>query len=160
MDDEWDFDDSALAAIDSAVAEHRASQASSQSDSPAILPRQSQLPANPHAARTAVPPPASWLTPPVAVPPPACPSDLSKAFFDFFGHETFREGQEDAVRAMLTGRDCCVYWPTGKGKSVTYQLPALVAKLVETRPDLDPAHLRVALTLRPPGARSGGNEAP
>ena len=34
------------------------------------------------------------------------------------------------MRAALHGRDACIYWPTGKGKSVTYQLPALVVNKV------------------------------
>ena len=43
-----------------------------------------------------------------------------------FGHESFREGQEDAIRASLEGRDALVVMPTGSGKSLCYQLPALL----------------------------------
>ena len=43
-----------------------------------------------------------------------------------FGFEGFREGQEEAVRASLDGRDCLVVMPTGSGKSLCFQLPALV----------------------------------
>jgi RecQ family ATP-dependent DNA helicase len=56
-----------------------------------------------------------------------CPEDLVTPLFSLFGHEQFRDGQDAAVRATLQGRDACIYWPTGKGKSITYQLPALVA---------------------------------
>ncbi|MDP9347787.1 MAG: RecQ family ATP-dependent DNA helicase [Gemmatimonadota bacterium] len=42
-----------------------------------------------------------------------------------FGFETFRPGQEEAVRAALEGRDAVVVMPTGAGKSLIYQLPAL-----------------------------------
>ncbi len=42
-----------------------------------------------------------------------------------FGFETFRPGQEEGVRAALEGRDAVVVMPTGAGKSLIYQLPAL-----------------------------------
>lgn len=44
----------------------------------------------------------------------------------FFGHEGFRIGQEPAVDAILGGRDVLGVMPTGAGKSVCYQLPALM----------------------------------
>ncbi|CAN5378379.1 RecQ family ATP-dependent DNA helicase [soil metagenome] len=43
-----------------------------------------------------------------------------------FGYEDFRVGQEDTIRAVLAGRDALVIMPTGSGKSLTYQLPALL----------------------------------
>ncbi len=43
-----------------------------------------------------------------------------------FGHAAFRAGQEDAVRSALAGRSLLVVMPTGSGKSLLYQLPALV----------------------------------
>ncbi len=43
-----------------------------------------------------------------------------------FGFEQFRPGQELAVRAALSGRDALVVMPTGSGKSLCYQLPALM----------------------------------
>ncbi|MGE4428289.1 MAG: ATP-dependent DNA helicase RecQ [Solirubrobacteraceae bacterium] len=42
-----------------------------------------------------------------------------------FGFDGFRPGQEDAARAAFAGRDALVVMPTGAGKSLTYQLPAL-----------------------------------
>jgi ATP-dependent DNA helicase RecQ len=43
-----------------------------------------------------------------------------------FGHGSFRPGQEEIVRAALSGRDLLVVMPTGSGKSIGYQLPALL----------------------------------
>ncbi len=43
-----------------------------------------------------------------------------------FGHDGFRAGQEDLVRALMGGRDALGLLPTGGGKSLTYLLPALL----------------------------------
>jgi ATP-dependent DNA helicase RecQ len=43
-----------------------------------------------------------------------------------FGFEQFRPGQEEAVEAALAARDALVVMPTGSGKSLCYQLPALM----------------------------------
>jgi len=43
-----------------------------------------------------------------------------------FGFEAFRPGQADIVAAVLAGRDVLAVMPTGSGKSLCYQLPALV----------------------------------
>src|SRR6476469_9630598 len=43
-----------------------------------------------------------------------------------FGHTDFRAGQWEPVRAALTGHDALVVMPTGSGKSIVYQLPALL----------------------------------
>ena len=44
----------------------------------------------------------------------------------YFGHGGFRPGQEPLVDALLSGRDAVGVMPTGAGKSVCYQLPALL----------------------------------
>ena len=45
---------------------------------------------------------------------------------DHFGHAVFRGGQEPVVRALLEGRSALAVFPTGGGKSLCYQLPALL----------------------------------
>src|SRR5665213_312214 len=45
---------------------------------------------------------------------------------DRFGHPDFRAGQWEPIQALLSGRDTLVVMPTGSGKSVIYQLPALL----------------------------------
>jgi ATP-dependent DNA helicase RecQ len=42
-----------------------------------------------------------------------------------FGHDAFRPGQREVIDAVLAGRDALAIMPTGAGKSVTYQVPAL-----------------------------------
>jgi len=43
-----------------------------------------------------------------------------------FGYDEFREGQEQVVDQILSGRDTMAIMPTGAGKSICYQVPALV----------------------------------
>ena len=44
----------------------------------------------------------------------------------YFGYDTFRERQEKIVEAILTNRDVLAIMPTGAGKSICYQIPALI----------------------------------
>jgi ATP-dependent DNA helicase RecQ len=52
--------------------------------------------------------------------------DARDALSSHFGHASFRPGQEEIVRAALSGRDLLAVMPTGSGKSIGYQLPALL----------------------------------
>ncbi|MBA2669356.1 MAG: DEAD/DEAH box helicase, partial [Gemmatimonadetes bacterium] len=45
---------------------------------------------------------------------------------EFWGFPDFRAGQANAIRAVLEGRDALTIMPTGGGKSLCYQVPALV----------------------------------
>ncbi|HEX2377139.1 MAG TPA: RecQ family ATP-dependent DNA helicase [Gaiellales bacterium] len=54
-------------------------------------------------------------------------TDIAADLRRLFGHPGFRPGQRQAVEAFLDGRDVLAVMPTGSGKSLCYQLPALVA---------------------------------
>ncbi|HKY34992.1 MAG TPA: ATP-dependent DNA helicase RecQ [Polyangiaceae bacterium] len=44
---------------------------------------------------------------------------------DVFGYDSFRPGQREIIEAVLAGQDCVGVMPTGSGKSITYQVPAI-----------------------------------
>ena len=52
-------------------------------------------------------------------------TDLRSLLRQTFGFDDFREGQEEVCRAAVEGRDLLLVMPTGSGKSLCYQLPAL-----------------------------------
>lgn len=52
--------------------------------------------------------------------------DPSKILKTYFGYDSFRRGQEDIIHAILEGRDVLAVMPTGAGKSICYQVPALL----------------------------------
>jgi ATP-dependent DNA helicase RecQ len=58
--------------------------------------------------------------------PPKLRTKASRILTDRFGHSEFQKGQWEPMRAVLEGRDALVVMPTGSGKSLIYQLPALM----------------------------------
>src|SRR5882724_4052400 len=52
--------------------------------------------------------------------------DFADTLRRYWGYDTFRPGQEAVVRSVAAGRDACVVMPTGGGKSLCYQLPAVL----------------------------------
>src|SRR6516162_754317 len=52
--------------------------------------------------------------------------NIYASLYEHFGFEQFKERQEEAIRSLLSGKDTFVIMPTGGGKSMCYQLPALI----------------------------------
>jgi ATP-dependent DNA helicase RecQ len=52
--------------------------------------------------------------------------DLQDALREYFGFNQFKDEQEAIIQTVMDGRDCLVIMPTGGGKSLCYQLPALL----------------------------------
>src|SRR6476661_8295077 len=52
--------------------------------------------------------------------------EATDALQKHFGFDDFREGQREVISTILSGKDAVVVMPTGSGKSLCYQLPAMM----------------------------------
>ena len=53
-------------------------------------------------------------------------AEARRLLYDHFGYSSFRGAQETLIGALLGGRDALGIMPTGAGKSMCYQIPALM----------------------------------
>ena len=55
--------------------------------------------------------------------------EAKKLLKQYFGYDEFRQGQEQLIEAALNGQDVLGIMPTGAGKSLCFQIPALMMDL-------------------------------
>ncbi|MDE5552124.1 MAG: DEAD/DEAH box helicase, partial [Muribaculaceae bacterium] len=55
-------------------------------------------------------------------------SVLKSALHRYFGFDAFKQRQEEIISDLMSGNDVFVLMPTGGGKSLCYQLPALLSE--------------------------------
>ncbi len=53
-------------------------------------------------------------------------NEIENALFEHFGYRIFRHGQQEIIESILNGENVFAVFPTGHGKSLCYQLPALM----------------------------------
>jgi ATP-dependent DNA helicase RecQ len=52
--------------------------------------------------------------------------DIKRTLKEYFGYDSYKDGQEELITATLAGKDALGIMPTGSGKSLCFQLPALL----------------------------------
>src|SRR5580765_8367026 len=55
-------------------------------------------------------------------------TELTTHLQEHFGFDVFKHPQEEIIKSLLSGKDTFVIMPTGGGKSLCYQLPAIISK--------------------------------
>ncbi len=55
---------------------------------------------------------------------------LERELQRLFGFQTFKEGQKEIIEALMAGNDVFAMLPTGRGKSLCYQLPAFFSERI------------------------------
>jgi ATP-dependent DNA helicase RecQ len=53
-------------------------------------------------------------------------TEIERCLQESFGFQSFRSGQKELIEAVLAGKDALGVLPTGGGKSLTYQIPAVL----------------------------------
>jgi ATP-dependent DNA helicase Q4 len=80
-----------------------------------------------------------------------CDNALTSLLKKYFGYNSFRDGQLEAIRRIIHGQSTLLIQPTGSGKSLCYQIPALVMTSAHFQPQEESEQVRhrIALVISP-----------